>query len=744
MADFKPLLTSTEGDLGLPAGLLTSVAKKESNFDPTAVNDKSNASGIMQIVPKWHPGVDPFNPDDAIPYAGQFLKDLHTKYNSWDKALAAYNWGPANVDKAVEKHGDAWLAHAPAETQDYVATITEESNPQTQQQVATDGAPSSLSATFTLQDGRKIPLRGTREEIMRQANSIRQEVEVNRPERERQEAIASEQDVAEQSSFAGMDLGVLGAVAARTAGGVGDVITSVVTGGLAEPIAGISGAAVSLFAGNDAGSNTVRAVRDAMTMDPSTAAGKRFMEDLAEPMMKIEEGADWVATKGSGGNPLAATAIKTGLLAAPDILGTRGLLRTAVPKQMRAVTAQAEKLGINLKQNTLRTDVVKAAKDMTPDEVGLALPALRRDLQAAKEASRQRVDAAYTKAREGRAFVDTAKTKGMAKGMTDELIEQGFDLEEMPKVTKTVKEIKNLATKKPGVGKRKTPVLTAQLRDFEVVRKRVNKRIASATDGSERAALYNVKNRMDDMLDDSFNEAAISGDPQAIKGWKDARAEHARYKKDFSEDRIVKNLLLDKEATPEMMSSWIQGASAMASKKEAARTIRRLKNIVGETNPAFEGMRKDYLLSVAEPLLRENPNFGGFINNYDRMIRKNPGVVKELGLNGSDMEQLRAFAKIADNVAPRAGFFDKGGLVGGVTRFIFGHQIARAAVRVGLARKFTNQMFGVDKITQREILKQLTEAEFGRPFVPNRRGVAAAEALMGYYSSQVGEPVGEE
>jgi hypothetical protein len=38
-------------------------------------------------------------------------------------ALAAYNWGPGAVAKAVAQWGANFLAHAPGETQSYVAKI---------------------------------------------------------------------------------------------------------------------------------------------------------------------------------------------------------------------------------------------------------------------------------------------------------------------------------------------------------------------------------------------------------------------------------------------------------------------------------------------------------------------------------------------------------------------------------------------------------------------------------------------
>lgn len=34
---------------------------------------------------------------------------------------AAYNWGPGNLDAALQRFGPEWLRHAPPETQQYVA-----------------------------------------------------------------------------------------------------------------------------------------------------------------------------------------------------------------------------------------------------------------------------------------------------------------------------------------------------------------------------------------------------------------------------------------------------------------------------------------------------------------------------------------------------------------------------------------------------------------------------------------------
>ncbi|MGK9250828.1 lytic transglycosylase domain-containing protein [Paenibacillus humicus] len=110
----------------MPQGLLEAVAKKESGFNPSAKNSKSGAAGMMQFMPATARGygIDPYDPTQAVDAAGKMLAGLAAKYEGdWRKALAGYNWGGGNVDKAISKYGDNWLSHAPAETKDYIRKI---------------------------------------------------------------------------------------------------------------------------------------------------------------------------------------------------------------------------------------------------------------------------------------------------------------------------------------------------------------------------------------------------------------------------------------------------------------------------------------------------------------------------------------------------------------------------------------------------------------------------------------------
>ncbi len=106
---------------GMPADLLVRVAWQESHFRHDIITGKktsgAGAVGIMQIVPRWHPDVDPLDPFASIAYAGKYLAALYRQTGSWPDALAAYNWGIGNL----QQYG---IARAPAETREYVASIS--------------------------------------------------------------------------------------------------------------------------------------------------------------------------------------------------------------------------------------------------------------------------------------------------------------------------------------------------------------------------------------------------------------------------------------------------------------------------------------------------------------------------------------------------------------------------------------------------------------------------------------------
>ncbi len=106
----------------------------ESALIPTAVS-RAGAGGLWQFMPPTATGLgleinslvdqrrDPYLASDA---AARYLKQLHHTYGDWSLAIAAYNCGPGNVNKALRRAGegkhDFWEIYPflPSETRGYV------------------------------------------------------------------------------------------------------------------------------------------------------------------------------------------------------------------------------------------------------------------------------------------------------------------------------------------------------------------------------------------------------------------------------------------------------------------------------------------------------------------------------------------------------------------------------------------------------------------------------------------------
>ena len=95
---------------------------------------KAGARGVMQLMPGTmkDPGfgvpsiaelrAKGLSEEDANRQSGQkYLDAMYRKYGDEATALAAYNWGPGNVDKWLKKGGDP--KKLPAETKKYIANI---------------------------------------------------------------------------------------------------------------------------------------------------------------------------------------------------------------------------------------------------------------------------------------------------------------------------------------------------------------------------------------------------------------------------------------------------------------------------------------------------------------------------------------------------------------------------------------------------------------------------------------------
>ncbi len=87
----------------------------------------AGAIGVMQLEPATAAalGVNPNNLVENIDGGVRYLSQLLRQFGGdVAQAVAAYDWGPGNVSRALSANGAGWLANAPAETKAYVQAIT--------------------------------------------------------------------------------------------------------------------------------------------------------------------------------------------------------------------------------------------------------------------------------------------------------------------------------------------------------------------------------------------------------------------------------------------------------------------------------------------------------------------------------------------------------------------------------------------------------------------------------------------
>src|SRR5215471_2086322 len=133
---YRDMIARILREEGVPQDLIY-LAQAESAFQPAALS-RAGARGIWQFVP-WRGNeyglkrswwVDERqDPEKATRAAAQHLRDLYGLFGDWYLAMAAYNCGPGNVQKGIERTGyaDFWELYRrsvlPRETKNYVPII---------------------------------------------------------------------------------------------------------------------------------------------------------------------------------------------------------------------------------------------------------------------------------------------------------------------------------------------------------------------------------------------------------------------------------------------------------------------------------------------------------------------------------------------------------------------------------------------------------------------------------------------
>jgi hypothetical protein len=132
----RPVVQPILSEEGVPDEL-AAVIQVESGGNPAALSSKG-ARGLWQLMPdtarRYGLRVDArfderLDLEKATRSAARYLRDLYSQFGSWPLALAAYNTGELNLQRAIDRSGSrdfptlSKLGYLPAETRNYVPMV---------------------------------------------------------------------------------------------------------------------------------------------------------------------------------------------------------------------------------------------------------------------------------------------------------------------------------------------------------------------------------------------------------------------------------------------------------------------------------------------------------------------------------------------------------------------------------------------------------------------------------------------
>lgn len=136
LGKYKDMMQGVLREEGVPQDMIY-LAVAESGFQPQALNASSGAGGMWQFMPfKGAYGLERngyfderFDPEKSTRAYAKYMKGLYDQFGDWYLAMGGYDWGPGNMQRAVQRTGyaDYWELYRrnamPRETKNYVPQI---------------------------------------------------------------------------------------------------------------------------------------------------------------------------------------------------------------------------------------------------------------------------------------------------------------------------------------------------------------------------------------------------------------------------------------------------------------------------------------------------------------------------------------------------------------------------------------------------------------------------------------------
>jgi hypothetical protein len=253
-------------------------------------------------------------------------------------------------------------------------------------------------------------------------------------------------------------------------------------------------------------------------------------------------------------------------------------------------------------RETATLDAARAAVgDMSPQDMGQAL--IQR-LRTDEVAARANKDALYDRAGRADASVRLDAVQGVRNSVVEALEEAGvvIDPQLTPAANRMLEELQRLSQlnipNRAQIGRlvpEGTERVGVTVQGIEQARKRLVSVRSAASNDSDRRAARMVMDRFDRWQSDAFENALISGDDEALRAFRQARAANTEWRNRFFNEendagRFV-NRIVTGEVTPQEVANYIIGSGQVGAKGVASRLLTEITEATGNNPEALQAIR---------------------------------------------------------------------------------------------------------------------------------------------------------
>ena len=267
-------------------------------------------------------------------------------------------------------------------------------------------------------------------------------------------------------------------------------------------------------------------------------------------------------------------------------------------------------------------------------------------LSGAAQGERMAIRDAYDAAGEMRANVLAEGVRDLARYVRTNF-RQRFNPATAPKAASLANQLANFERTFPGKLK------SLNVKVLEQYRQQVSA-LTRSSDPVERAAAGNIIKSFDDFMSDALDNALVRGDTEALEAFAKARGLRREFAKKFEGDRILEKLISEADGTlllePSEATRYLFGASKLGGKTGATKALRRIKGILGEESPAWQGLKEDAFLRLFPD---DSGVIGKFPGAFDRVLKDSPELMAEL-FTGAEIQTLSRFRDVIANVTQKA------------------------------------------------------------------------------------------